>query len=100
MASKDARAHQAGYVQTNDAAGNEVVVFDRSADGQLTPSGRLATGGRGTGDAHLASQSSVVLSHDAAQRNCWLSTPAATSCRWSRSRAAATGSPIASAPPG
>ena len=44
MASKDARAHQAGYVQTNDAAGNEVVVFDRSADGQLTPSGRLATG--------------------------------------------------------
>jgi 6-phosphogluconolactonase len=52
------------YVQTNDASENEVVAFDRSADGTLEPLGRYATGGRGTGKPHLASQSSVVLSED------------------------------------
>jgi 6-phosphogluconolactonase (cycloisomerase 2 family) len=50
------------YVQTNDAERNEVVIFDRAADGSLTAFGRLETGGRGSGKPHLASQSSVVLS--------------------------------------
>ena len=52
------------YVQTNDAAGNEVVAFGRSEDGRLEPVDRYTTGGRGTGKPHLASQSSVVLSDD------------------------------------
>ena len=52
------------YVQTNDAAGNGVIAFTRSADGRLEPLGRYSTGGRGTGQPHLASQSSVVLADD------------------------------------
>jgi 6-phosphogluconolactonase (cycloisomerase 2 family) len=52
------------YVQTNDAERNEVVVFDRAADGSLAALGRFETGGRGSGKPHLASQSSVVLSGD------------------------------------
>jgi 6-phosphogluconolactonase (cycloisomerase 2 family) len=52
------------YVQTNDAERNEVVVFDRATDGSLTTLGRFETGGRGSGQPHLASQSSVVLDGD------------------------------------
>ena len=52
------------YVQTNDAKENEVVHYQRSADGALTLHGRHATGGHGTGQPHLPSQSSVVLSDD------------------------------------
>ena len=54
------------YVQTNDAERNEVIAFDRSADGRLSPLGRYETGGRGTGKPHLASQRSIVLSDDGA----------------------------------
>jgi 6-phosphogluconolactonase len=54
------------YVQTNDVERNEVIAFDRSDDGQLSPLGSYETGGRGTGKPHLASQSSVVLSDDGA----------------------------------
>jgi 6-phosphogluconolactonase len=50
------------YVQTNDAKRNEVVAFDRDADGTLTAIGHFETGGRGSGTPHLASQSSVVVS--------------------------------------
>jgi 6-phosphogluconolactonase len=53
------------YVQTNDATDNEVVAFRRSDDGALSPLGRHSTGGRGTGEPHLPSQGSVVLSEDA-----------------------------------
>ena len=49
------------YVQTNDAERNEIVAFDRSADGRLERLGTFDTGGRGTGKPHLASQSSIVL---------------------------------------
>ena len=49
------------YVQTNDAADNEVLAFLRSDDGALAPLGRFSTGGRGTGEPHLPSQNSVVL---------------------------------------
>ena len=52
------------YVQTNDAEHNEVVAFDRDADGKLTAIGHFDTGGRGSGTPHLASQSSVVVSGD------------------------------------
>jgi len=52
------------YVQTNDAERNEIVAFDRAADGSLATLGRFETGGRGSGKPHLASQSSVVLSGD------------------------------------
>jgi 6-phosphogluconolactonase (cycloisomerase 2 family) len=54
----------AAYVQTNDADRNEVVAFSRADDGALTPLGRYATGGKGTGKPHLASARSVVLSGD------------------------------------
>lgn len=54
------------YVQTNDADQNEIVAFDRSADGKLDQLGTYETGGRGTGVPHLASQSSIVLSDDGA----------------------------------
>ena len=52
------------YVQTNDAARNEVIAFNRSTDGALTPLGRYDTGGRGTGQPHLPSQNSLVLDED------------------------------------
>jgi 6-phosphogluconolactonase len=53
------------YVQTNDASDNEVVAFRRSDDGALIPLGRQSTGGRGTGEPHLPSQGSVLLTDDA-----------------------------------
>ena len=37
------------YVQTNDAERNEIVAFDRSADGRLERLGTFDTGGRGPG---------------------------------------------------
>ena len=49
------------YVQTNDADDNEVVVFARGADGELERRGSHLTGGKGSGEPHLPSQSSVVL---------------------------------------
>jgi 6-phosphogluconolactonase (cycloisomerase 2 family) len=52
------------YVQTNDAADNEIIAFGRSEDGSLAAPERYATGGRGTGEPHLPSQSSVALSDD------------------------------------
>jgi len=52
------------YVQTNGAAENEIVAFSRAEDGTLAPIGRYSTGGRGTGEPHLPSQGSVVLSED------------------------------------
>jgi 6-phosphogluconolactonase len=50
------------YTQTNDAERNEVVVFHRDGDGSLSLVGRYETGGKGNGNAHLPSQSSVALS--------------------------------------
>ena len=44
------------YAQSNDAAKNEVLAFERRTDGTLAPRGRYATGGRGTGKPHLASE--------------------------------------------
>src|SRR5262249_4761870 len=52
------------YTQTNDAERNEAVAFRGNDDGTLTPLGRFATGGKGSGKPHLASQSSVALSRE------------------------------------
>jgi len=52
------------YVQTNDAAQNEVVVFAQGAGGELERRGSHLTGGNGSGAPHLPSQSSVVLDGD------------------------------------
>jgi 6-phosphogluconolactonase len=52
------------YVQTNDADHNEVVVFERAGDGNLERLGAYSTGGKGSGEPHLPSQSSVVLVGD------------------------------------
>jgi 6-phosphogluconolactonase len=49
------------YLQTNDADANEVLAYARTADGRLERTGAFATGGRGSGTPHLASQGSVVL---------------------------------------
>jgi 6-phosphogluconolactonase len=52
------------YVQTNAAAGNAVVSFDRGADGSLTLDETVATGGLGT-SAGLGDQGSVAITEDA-----------------------------------
>jgi len=51
-------------VQTNDAAGNEIIVYARAKDGSLARLGSYEAGGRGSGEPHLPSESSVVLSDD------------------------------------
>ncbi len=50
------------YVLSNQASGNEVLVYHRSANGSLSASGSFSTTGDGTG-AGLGSQGSVIL-HD------------------------------------
>jgi 6-phosphogluconolactonase len=50
----------AAYTISNAAAGNELVVYDRSDDGSLTPAGSVSAGGLGTGGG-LASQGAVTL---------------------------------------
>lgn len=50
------------YVQTNQASGNAITIFNRSTDGVLTLSETVSTGGLGTG-AGLGSEASVVLSN-------------------------------------
>src|SRR5947209_12746660 len=64
-------AHASGtsavvFVQTNQPSGNQIVVYDRAGNGQLTRAGTYATGGNGgiaqpgTELDHLASQGSLV----------------------------------------
>lgn len=65
-------AANAVFVQTNQPSGNQVVVYDRAADGTLSRAGIYATGGDGgtaapgTETDHLASQGSLV--YDAAHQ--------------------------------
>lgn len=61
-AASDDRAG-AVYVLTNSPAGNEVLAWDRAADGLLTPAGTYATGGAGSG-AGLGSQGAVIVTED------------------------------------
>jgi 6-phosphogluconolactonase len=64
---RPAAAHAAGdspgavYVMSNAAAGNAILVFDRAANGSLTPAGSYATGGLGTGGG-LGSQGALIVS--------------------------------------
>jgi 6-phosphogluconolactonase len=51
------------YTETNAAAGNSVVAFDRATDGTLTLAGTYSTGGLGTG-ASLGSQGALALSNN------------------------------------
>jgi 6-phosphogluconolactonase (cycloisomerase 2 family) len=54
------------FVQTNQPDGNQIVVYNRDRDGQLTPAGTYSTGGNGgtaapgTESDRLASQGSLV----------------------------------------
>src|SRR5206468_13006203 len=54
------------WAQTNEVAGNRIVVYDRAGDGTLSQAGTYATGGNGGGAApgaeshHLPSQGSPV----------------------------------------
>jgi 6-phosphogluconolactonase len=51
------------YAQTNDAAGNAVVAFERHDDGRLTPDETVATGGLGT-SAGLGDQAALTITAD------------------------------------
>lgn len=53
----------AAYTMTNAADGNEVVIYDRLADGTLRYVRSMETGGEGSGDG-LGNQGGVVLSDD------------------------------------
>ncbi len=55
------------YVLTNEANGNQVAVFNRSATGTLSSAGTFATGGLGSGGG-LGSQGALVLDRS----NHWL----------------------------
>ena len=48
------------YTMTNSASGNAIQVYERAADGNLTPGGAFATGGTGTGSG-LGSQGAIAL---------------------------------------
>ncbi len=64
MSSMGSSVDEAGvFVQTNEPE-NRVIAFTRSVDGALTSIGSYATGGAGSGQAHLPSQGSVVLTGD------------------------------------
>jgi 6-phosphogluconolactonase len=54
------------YTMTNDPTNNEIVYFDRDANGILTKVGSVPTGGRGSGGGldPLASQGSLTLTGD------------------------------------
>ncbi len=51
------------YLMSNATGGNAVLVFDRAADGQLTPAGTYPTGGTGTGGG-LGNQEALILTRD------------------------------------
>jgi 6-phosphogluconolactonase (cycloisomerase 2 family) len=51
------------YTMTNDPAGNNVLVFNRKANGNLTAGGTFSTEGLGTG-APLGNQGAVVLNEN------------------------------------
>jgi 6-phosphogluconolactonase (cycloisomerase 2 family) len=51
------------YTMSNSTEGNEVLIFNRSADGSLSPAGSVATGGLGSGGG-LGNQGGLVLSEN------------------------------------
>ncbi|MFN0303449.1 MAG: lactonase family protein [Burkholderiales bacterium] len=63
VADSNEKAIRAVYALSNTTAGNEVIVFRRSADGGLTPAGRVATHGLGSGGG-LGNQGALALSRN------------------------------------
>src|SRR4051795_11951062 len=59
-AGPDSNVVGAAYTISNATSGNALIVYDRSADGSLTPAGSVPAGGFGTG-VGLASQGAVTL---------------------------------------
>lgn len=57
---EDGGGQRAVYTLTNQAAGNTVAVFDRSADGSLSAAGEVPTGGLGSGGG-LGNQGALAL---------------------------------------
>jgi len=53
----------AAYAWTNDPDGNEIVVFDRAADGTLTPAGSFPTGGLGSGLLENTANGVILTGH-------------------------------------
>ena len=51
------------YTMSNETEGNEIIIFDRAADGTLKPAGSVFTGGLGTGGG-LGNQSGLTLTED------------------------------------
>lgn len=51
------------FVASNDAGGNEILVFNRAADGSLTAAPSVPTGGAGTSDG-LGSQLAIAFTAD------------------------------------
>jgi 6-phosphogluconolactonase (cycloisomerase 2 family) len=51
------------YTMTNASGANAVLVYDRAADGTLTPAGSFGTGGSGSGGG-LGNQGGLILSDD------------------------------------
>jgi len=51
------------YVMDNATSGNNIVVYNRSSNGQLTAAATYATGGNGSGDG-LGSQGSLIIDKD------------------------------------
>src|SRR5690242_3418491 len=52
------------YIMTNDPAGNQVVVYSRSADGSLTWTANVATNGLGIKGLTGSNQGGLALSRD------------------------------------
>ena len=65
LSAADPQSSPAGmvYTMTNAVSGNQVVAYARAANGALTWTGSLATGGMGTG-AELGSEGGLTLSPD------------------------------------
>ncbi len=62
-ADEDSHSARSGavYTSTNAAAGNEIAIYRRAADGTLTPAGRVATQGLGSGGG-LGNQGALAIS--------------------------------------
>jgi 6-phosphogluconolactonase len=72
IASVESSGSGAVYLSSNDADGNEILVFTRAADGSLTPAGEVPTGGIGTSQG-LGNQLAMVLTQD--QRRLYVVNP-------------------------
>src|ERR1700754_2854967 len=64
--SQQAKGRGAVFVMNNDPQKNEVIAYDRAANGYLTEAGHFDTGGRGSGGVTdpLEAQGALTLSQD------------------------------------